>query len=496
MPHDEEDRISHEPTGETWLERMYVRARRNDKCPKEDVLRQLYDEEPEYVDWDWLKRKEESKRYNDVIRKEEIEEEKRKEDEKKSLDTRFFDASGDTVINIGFNTSKDYVPPDDLIDGVIGKISRNGIVGPSGAGKSFIDLEMSVCVAGAVVDPSIKFMGRDILRPGGAGIFSFESSGTMEPRWRGLVNKYGDLMNDRHGNVRIPFFSVLRPKPLSSDAGWESLEADIVRMQRICRERFDCDMATISVDTVHASQMVDKENDSDAWKVPLAHMLRISEKYRIAFNIVHHSGKTTDSNERNPSDGNSWRGSGSAPAAMDNIMVVKMEKREGQVKRRWVILEKSKDGETGYLSEMQHKVHRIGKKRNGKDVTTLTFDFPVMTDAERNAARADSNQKEKVWKPKKPTLVFLHSLAKLSNQHGMTRQLETGKYMYVAPSIDVEKETRSLFSNASRDWRSAMGDMENHPSFVIDSAAMTMTVVQDEKIITGAFAPGSTRLKD
>lgn len=473
------------PPAHTWLERQYDRFRRKNICPRDELIEQFRGENPDYVDWDWIDEIQDAKKYRDRVREVAKQTEEVERVRVATLDPEFYETSGDTVINIGFDTSKPYNAPDDLVDGLIGRVCRNGIVGPSGAGKSFFGLELNVCVAASVIDPTIKFMGREILRPGGAGMFSFESSGTMEPRWRGLMSKYGDVMNDRHGNVRIPFFSVLKPKSLATEEGWQSLEDDVIRMQRLCRERFDCDLATITVDTVHASQMVAKENDSDAWKMPLAHMLRISEAYQIAFNIMHHSGKPSDGGEKQSSEGNIWRGSNSAPAAMDNIISMRTEKKEGEVKRRWLYLDKSKDGETGYLCDMQHQIHKVGEKRNGKPVTTLTFDFKSVSEKERRELRATNAVKE--WKPTAPGGKIMKCIAQVSNEIKQTKQLSDGRFNYVAPIYEVEKRAKALFQNKARDWEKGLANLMSHKGFEDDRSAMSLSITQTEEIVIHAF---------
>lgn len=396
------------------------------------------------------------------------------------------DTSTRNHFSIGIDTSREFVPPDDLIDGLITRVSRNGIVGASGSGKSFVFGEMI-----ASVTTGQPFAGHDVLRPGGFGYFSYEASGTLEPRWRGLERKYDGLLSDPWGRAIVPYFPVARPLPLDSDRGWRAMQDTIKRMEDVSWDVFDMPLVAVAVDTVHASQMVAKENDSDAWARPLEWMLELSEEHRLAFIVAHHSGKSSDGPDGKTSEGNLWRGSGAAPAALDNIIAVKMNKREGKVTRRWLYLEKSKDSETGYIADIETKVHKIGFKSNGKAITTLTLDFTRKSESDRMQERADELQrkaKERGWRPTAAARKLMAAIRLVAEEEGRAVQLANGDWSYTASQYEVERRFKmKVTSNAARDFGTAKVALIDKANMVADDTSVTFIITTKEPVPVGAF---------
>lgn len=387
---------------------------------------------------------------------------------------------------IGIDTSREYRPPDDLIDGLIPRVSRCGIVGASGSGKSFVLGQLA-----ASLGKKLPFAGRDVLRQGGFGYFSYEASGTLEPRWRGLERKYPGMLSDDSGIANIPYFPVARPLSLDTDRGWRAMDDTIKRMEDVCWDLFDMPLVAVAIDTVHASQMVAKENDSDAWAKPLEWMLELSEEHKLAFIISHHSGKTSDAPDGRTTEGSLWRGSGAAPAALDSIIAIKMNKREGKVTRRWAYLEKSKDGETGYICDIATKVHTIGRKSNGKPITTLTLDFIEKSedDQKTDRARDIENRKTAVWKPTEPAKRMMKAIRKVAEKECRAVKLSSGKWSYTASQNEVETVFRSeASSNATRDLRRAKIELTDKAGLAADGTMMTYELTTEKPIPIGAFS--------
>lgn len=396
------------------------------------------------------------------------------------------DTSTRNHFTIGIDTSGEFLPPDDLIEGLITRVSRNGVVGASGSGKSFVFGEMI-----ASVTTGSPFAGHDVLRPGGFGYFSYEASGTLEPRWRGLQRKYKESLFDPTGRALVPYFPVARPMSLDSDRGWRAMEDTIKRMQDVSWDIFDMPLVAVAVDTVHASQMVAKENDSDAWARPLEWMLELSEDHQLAFLVSHHSGKSSDGPDGKTSEGNLWRGSGAAPAALDNIIAIKMNKREGKVTRRWMYLEKSKDGETGYIADIETNVHNIGFKSNGKAVTTLTLDFKRKDESSRMQERADEMQRkaeERGWRPTAAARKLMAAIRLVAEEEGRAIQLESGDWSYTASQPEVEKRFKmKVTSNAARDFGTAKAALIDKANMVADGTSVTFSITTKEPVPVGAF---------
>lgn len=396
------------------------------------------------------------------------------------------DATTRNQFTIGIDTSREFVPPDDLVEGLITRVSRTGIVGASGACKTFFLGELAACIG-----TGKPFAGHDVLRPGGFGYFSYEASGTLEPRWRGLERKYPDILSDSSGRAVVPYFPVARPLSLDSDRGWRAMKDTIKRMEDVSWNGFDMPLVAVAVDTVHASQMVLKENDSDAWARPLEWMLELSEDHQLAFIVSHHSGKTSDGPD-GKTEGNLWRGSGAAPAALDNIIALKMNKREGKVTRRWAYLEKSKDGETGYIADIETRVHKIGHKSNGKAITTLTLDFKQKSDDEQlkdRAAAMERKAKEKAWTPTAPTRKLLAAIRLVAQEEGREVKLSSGAWSYTASQSEAEARFRSkVMHNASRDFKLAKAALIDHAGMEVDERMMTFSITTEKPIPIGALS--------
>ncbi|WP_428428633.1 AAA family ATPase [Pararhizobium sp.] len=396
---------------------------------------------------------------------------------------------------IGFNHQDEYVPPDDLIDGIITRVSRNGIVGSSGSGKSFGIMEMAACVM-----TGKPFAGHDVLRRGGFGYFSYEAPGTVKARMHGLLNKYGEALHD------VPWFPCPTPINLSNEDGWEALFDTVEAMHQRCWELFERPLVAIAVDTVHASQMVLKENDAGEWAGPLDWMKRISEHFKLAFLVCHHSGKSQDTPDGKTAEGSLWRGSGAAPAALDNILAVKMDKREGKVSRRWMFQEKSKDGETGYIADIETKVHVIGRKRNGKPATTLTLDFNRKTaddikseraqDAKAKAEAKAANRKRGEYE-----LPLMQAIRIVAKEQCRETKLKAGGWHYEAHTYDVEAKFREIAtcdpSNMKARFKSAVSALMKNDGLEHDETAVTYSLKVKEPVRLGAFAfaPSSSSLK-
>ncbi len=396
------------------------------------------------------------------------------------------DATTRNRFTIGIDTSRDFLPPDDLVDGLIPRVSRCGIVGASGSGKSFVLGQLA-----ASLGKKLPFAGRDVLRQGGFGYFSYEASGTLEPRWRGLERKYPGMLADDSGIATVPYFPVARPLSLDTDRGWRAMDDTIKRMEDVCWDVFSLPLVAVAVDTVHASQMVAKENDSDAWAKPLEWMLDLSEEHRLAFIISHHSGKTSDAPDGKTTEGSLWRGSGAAPAALDNIIAIKMNKREGKVTRRWVYLEKSKDSETGYICDISTNVHTIGEKSNGKPITTLTLDFTEKTEEELKTDRSRDIDKRKTaaWKPTEPAKRLMKAIRKVAEKECRAVKLSSGKWSYTASKIGVETLFRSeVENNATRDLRKAKNELTDKAGLIDDGTMMTYELTTEKPIAIGAFS--------
>lgn len=380
----------------------------------------------------------------------------------------------------GIDASRDLPIRRDVIEDLLPEVCRAAVVGASGSGKSFLILDMAASIV-----TGTPFAGREVMRRGGFGYIAFEAAGTIDARWKGLREKFGEVLDN------TPFFPVRDPKPLVNVDAWDALADTIIEMKRHCRRKYGVPLVAIAIDTVHASGMVEKENDADSWNHPLHCLKVIAEQAGIALIVLHHSGKQSDSDGRT-TEGATWRGSGSAPAAMDSVIAVKMERSEGEVSRRYLYQDKSKDGETGYIADIVASVHTVGKKANGKPVTTLTFDYDLRGREAIKAAKAEERAQAKAASRQSTPAErwVLQALRKAAQAEGRETQLSDGRWSYVANPVEVEaryRDDQRGHKYLSRDWKDGVKRLEQHAGLEVDPELMTMSIIVEQPVPIGAF---------
>ena len=389
--------------------------------------------------------------------------------------------TGGFAFDDGVDATRDLPIRHDVIEDLLPEVCRAAVVGASGSGKSFMILDMAASIV-----TGKPFAGREVMRRGGFGYFAYEASGTIDARWKGLREKFGPALDE------TPFFPVRSPKPLINAEAWDGLFETVNQMKRHCQRKYGVPLVAIAVDTVHASGMVEKENDADSWNYPLHCLKALAEAAGIAVIVIHHSGKQTDGDGKT-TEGATWRGSGSAPAAMDSIIAVRMEKSEGEVSRRYIYHDKDKDGSTGYLADIVTHVHMVGKKANGKPVTTLTFEYDLRGREAIKAAKAEERAKEKAASRQVTAAErwVLQALRKAAQSEGREKQLSDGRWSYVGNPVAVEaqyREDQRGHKYLARDWKDGVKRLEQHAGLEVDNSLMTMSIIVDQPVPIGAFA--------
>lgn len=359
----------------------------------------------------------------------------------------------------GVKASAKIVFQPNLIDGIFPAKGLAAVVGASGTGKSFVLLDMM-----AAITTGTPFAGHEIDRTGGVAYFCYEDEGSIDARWKGLQDKYDANLDD------APFFPISMPMPLSTDAGWDAVVDTLGKIENDCREFYGVPLVAAFIDTVHASQMVAKENDADSWAHPIDEMKRLAEAANVVIVISHHAGKSPDGDSRG-NDGTLWRGSSSAPAAMDAIIGLRMDKSEGEVTRRWMFKEKVKNGgRTGYVADIIENERVVGYFPNGRAVTTLfmTYDRDGQAKAAENKAeRARLKAAEKAAsKPRVRTeyeLPAMQAIRLVAKSECRETQLTAGGWAYVASKHAVEDRFKSIVGslngNASKRLKTAIDNL-------------------------------------
>nr|WP_246422724.1 AAA family ATPase [Mycoplana azooxidifex] len=405
------------------------------------------------------------------------------------LPTFAFDP-GEDALAVEFDDGLDATKPLpvrlDLVDELIPQVGRVGIVGPSGSGKTFAVGDLA-----AAVVTKTEFAARDVMRQGGFAYLAYEASGTIDARWKGLREKYGPALDGK------PFFPVRNPPPLDTENGWNRLKATLVKMHRHCVEKYGLPLVACAIDTVHASGMVMDENDANGWSVALRHLKDIADTLGIAAIIVHHSGKSGDGAHNKGETLNLWRGSSSAPAAMDSVIGIKVEKRDGHVSRRQMFHEKSRDGETGYIADIETKSIKVGMKANGKPLTTLILHFNPNGREERAAEVVAQRVEAKRAKRKRGEyeLPALQAIRRTAIAECKEVQMPDGRHAYDATTegaYQVFLRDAGAGSNARKCWDRALKALAMHDGLEIDDRLMRLSIITDEPIRLGAFAHSSS----
>jgi hypothetical protein len=364
----------------------------------------------------------------------------------------------------------DFNPADELpvirevIEGVLPENGICGLAGQSQSGKTVVALDMAKSL---VLGQS--WLGKyQVPETVGVAYLPYESAGNVKRRWRAIHE------DTQGATADVPFRLVKRPRILASRSDWEGFAATLAVVNKEFIEDHGVPLKVVMIDTLAASGMVAKENEADSWAVVIDNLNSICAELNIIILLLHHAAKSQESE-------NIWRGSSSSYAALEVVLGVKIDKHEGEVTRRWIYADKSKDGDTGYIADLSFEAIRVGVKGTGEAMFA-----PVL--------RADTaGEKLAVLKagPKEKPLhaseaAFLRAVKAAMQDAGEEQplRLSSGRWAYSATMHATEEKARRFIGtkNFSRDFEKGKNLLLTRGILELDDVKMRYEITANEEI--------------
>lgn len=269
-------------------------------------------------------------------------------------------------------STRKIVPPDFVVDDWMVAREQSFLAGESQSGKSFLALHAGMCVAtGREVLGKKTAQGLVIYQAGESG---FGVTGLRIPAW---LQHYGEGVDP----TEVPFEILPARVNLFREGGnaAEFHEA-IANIAREWEDKFP--LKLVVIDTMSKAMAGANENDGrDVGRV-LEHCERISRATGAHVCVVHHL----------PKNGVGMRGHGSLKGDTDSVVMVK----KGEKGVRIVEFDKVKDGEAGGKMHFELMQVELGKRDDGKPITSCVV-LPV---GEKDAARKAEEAKGFALRPK------------------------------------------------------------------------------------------------
>ncbi|MFB2563472.1 AAA family ATPase [Rhizobium sp. IMFF44] len=367
-----------------------------------------------------------------------------------------------------FDPARELEIIDEIIEGVLPEVGICGLAGQSQAGKTVVALDLCKSL---ILGKS--WLGKyNVPRPVGVVYLAYESKENVKRRWKAI---YKDSKGAT-ANAKVPFKIMKRPAVLSDMNAWEGLVMTLAALNDRFLEDHGTPLKLVVIDTVAASGMVKKENEADSWSHVIANLNDICEELNVVVLLLHHAAKSQESE-------NIWRGSSSSYAAMEAVLGIKVDKQDGEVTRRWIYADKSKDGDTGYIADLTFEPVKVGVKRTGADMTA-----PVLranTEGESKVAKK-SKAETKIKALHESEIAFLKAVKAAMQEAGEERptQLSTGRWSYSVNMTMVETEARRFIptKNFKRDFESGRNRLLTRSWLELDDVKMRYNVTVEEPI--------------
>ncbi|WP_167376637.1 AAA family ATPase [Rhizobium multihospitium] len=365
----------------------------------------------------------------------------------------------------------DFNPADELpvvrevIEGVLPENGICGLAGQSQSGKTVVALDMAKSL---VLGQS--WLGKyQVPEAVGVAYLPYESAGNVKRRWKAI---YDDTQG---ATADVPFRLVKRPRILAGRRDWEGFAATLAVINDEFVEKHGVPLKVAMIDTLAASGMVAKENEADSWAVVIDNLNSICAELNIIILLLHHAAKSQESE-------NIWRGSSSSYAALEVVLGVKVDKQEGEVSRRWIYADKSKDGDTGYIADLSFEAIRVGVKGTGEAMFA-----PVLradTDGDQKLAVLRAGPKEKPLQASE--MAFLRAVKAAMEDAGEEQplRLSSGRWAYSATMHATEEKARRFIAtkNFGRDFEKGKNLLLTRGVLELDDVKMRYEITTDEEI--------------
>jgi hypothetical protein len=347
-------------------------------------------------------------------------------------------------VEVVWDRDDPFISVDWVVDGIFSEGHPSLLVGQTQAGKTFKVLDLMVSVA--MGEP---FMGRDT-KQGGSLVVLAESAGSFPGRKNaarlgkvmpaiargitGAVNIRADdlpivaIKRRRVGNTFIDIPN------LNTEAGVRQLIVIAKKTDEEMMGKHMMHLRLIVIDTLLSAFKVDDLNSPGEGSRIMKVMARIAEETRIATILVHHHGKEV---------GRGAAGTYALTALAENVLTILCEKdKDDEVKRRWAILTKVKEGKTGYLTDFRLDAIKVGANGVGKDVySCYTVDF--QKNREINNDPRDTYKQPELSKPEKRFNDFIALVTKCVKTAGVEIQGEERRGVKRTTIIDTMANLRA-----------------------------------------------------
>lgn len=256
-----------------------------------------------------------------------------------------------------------------LIEDILTRHEVAIIYGESGSGKSFEAIDMAMSVGRGVT-----FNGKEVRR--GAVIYQAGEGGIgVKQRLRAYRQthmEHGERVDFVLLPARIDLFARPGEQDVETSRGTDALIAEI----KAWSETFGTPLELVVIDTLATATPGANENASTDMSVVLTNLERIRDECRCTVLMVHHK----------PRNGNNPRGHSSLFANVDNAIELEITPRldiafreDGTQLTRQIhraTIQKNKDGERGHGWDFILKQVVLGKRPNGKLLTSVVCATP------------------------------------------------------------------------------------------------------------------------
>lgn len=216
------------------------------------------------------------------------------------------------------------------------------IVGPSGGGKSFFCADLARAVAAGEA-----FFGAEPDERGGVALFAAEGVAGTPARLSVLADRPLPIWADPVANLR------------AKDEQRRIFEL-LDEAQDECRDRFDCPLRVIVIDTLAASGLLEDENDNSQCAEAVKFLGQLAEKYGCLVLVTHHP----------PKKGTGARGGSALHAGFDTVIEIH---HDGKSPVRKAECTKGRDAPTGDWGCFTLIPHELGIDARGRKISTCTL---------------------------------------------------------------------------------------------------------------------------
>jgi hypothetical protein len=282
-----------------------------------------------------------------------------------------------------------------LIKSLLPKTGTALIAGQWATGKTFLAIDLAACIVLKDIDHFIDYR---IKRHGGVLFVAAEGAGSVELRFNAAI---ADKLKQPIAYCPPQPFAWIDLQPALLKHGAKGLIALANEAAAGMREKFNCDLVLIIIDTVAAAAAFKDENDAaEAQKVMNA-LGELSRQTNALVIGCDHFGKNSETGTR---------GSSAKEAYSETVLALVGDRAvTGKMGNLRLGLRKIRDGEAGRIVSFTLETVDCGKDEDGDPITTCVLRWEPGRDTSAKAGR-----------PPKRRNVFREALTAAIAEHGET----------------------------------------------------------------------------